>query len=426
MSLRNRASQIFAIYPRQFWLMFAGMLISTIGSSMIWPFLMIYISKKLNTPLTVTASLLTISAVSSLVASLLGGPVIDRVGRKGIMVFSLVINGIAYAVMGHAGAWWQFALLQTITGAVNPLYRTAADTMVADMIPPKNRVQGYSMMRLSNNLGISLGPVIGGTMAATSYTLAFYGAAIGLAAYGVLMAIFALETMPAHPAPTSQSNRAAPPERFGGYLEILRDWQFMRFVFNFAAITVTAILIWTVMPVHANRIYGVAERQYAYIPMTNAIMVVLFQTGITWFFRRYHPLAAMTIGALFYTAAMALVARAVGFSGFWIAMVVMTVGELILAPISSTYAANLAPIDKRGRYIGLFGLSWPLASGLGPLFGGILSDQFGPLATWQGGFIVGSVSSLLFLAFYLQSRRRLAPEAAVEALPPAEPDGASS
>ena len=61
-------------YPGQFWLMAFGMLISTLGSSMIWPFLMIYVSEKLNLPSMSQATvLMTITSVATLFTGLLAG-----------------------------------------------------------------------------------------------------------------------------------------------------------------------------------------------------------------------------------------------------------------------------------------------------------------------------------------------------------------
>jgi len=79
-------------YPSQFWLMFCGMLISTIGASMIWPFLMVYVSGRLHLQLTATASLMTLSSAVGLVASFIAGPIVDRFGRKWVMVISLVVK----------------------------------------------------------------------------------------------------------------------------------------------------------------------------------------------------------------------------------------------------------------------------------------------------------------------------------------------
>ena len=83
--------------------MFCGMFISTVGASMIWPFLMLYVSEKLQVPLTTAAALATLNAAVGVLSSFIGGPITDKFGRKGVMVFSLIANGLAYAVMSRAG-----------------------------------------------------------------------------------------------------------------------------------------------------------------------------------------------------------------------------------------------------------------------------------------------------------------------------------
>ena len=98
--MNTRIKETYRQYPGQFWLMFIGMLISAIGASMIWPFLMLYVSKRLNAPLSVAASLLTLNAIAGIVTSFLGGPLIDRIGRKWIMVASLAGNGLVYIFLG--------------------------------------------------------------------------------------------------------------------------------------------------------------------------------------------------------------------------------------------------------------------------------------------------------------------------------------
>lgn len=391
-----RIRSAYNLYPNQFWLMFVGMFLSTIGTSMIWPFLMIYVSRKLSAPMTIAASLLTLNSAVGLLSSLLGGPLLDRVGRKWIMVFSLFSNGLAYIFLGHAEQYLQFAILLAITGAVNPLYRSGADAMMADLVQEEHRADAFSLMRLSNNLGISIGPLIGGFVASSSYTIAFYCAAAGMMLYSLLMAAFSSETLP-QKALTGAVIGAAP-EPLGGYPQILRDRQFMSFLGTFTLVQMGAILMWTIMPVYANQNYSVPENTYKWIPATNALMVVALQQAVTQVTKRKYPIMVLAVGSLFYAVAVGSVAFASGFWGFWFAMVIMTIGELILVPTSSTYAAQLAPIDKRGRYMSLYGLSWPVGAGIGPIFGGLLNDTLGPEATWYGGMAVGLLGVTIFIA----------------------------
>ena len=382
--------------------MFLGMLISTIGSSMIWPFQMIYITGKLGLPLTTVATLNTINAGAGVIASFIGGPITDKAGRKWVMVISLAMNGLVYVFMSHAQSYWQFALLMVFAGAFNPLYRLGADAMMADLLPPEDRVDGYSIFRMSNNLGLSLGPTIGGFIAAASYSRAFYMGAAGMIIYSLLMTIFARETLPKADHMQKQTR-----ERFGGYGTVFADKRYMPFVTTFTLVTMCASIMWVLLSVYTKQNFGLSERQYGFIPATNAIMVVVLQVLITQFTKRHHPLWMVALAGVFYAVGAGSVALATGFWGFWLAMVIMTFGELILVPTSSTYVANLAPADMRARYMSLYALTWPVANGIGPLMGGFLNDTFGPQFIWVGA---GSLGLLGAVAFGIQARRASRPQ----------------
>ena len=169
--------------------------------------------------------------------------------------------------------------------------------------------------------------------------------------------------------------------------------------------------MWVMMPVYANSQFNIPEAIYSIIPMTNAIMVVLLQLPVTSLTKRFPTLPVVTAGAAFYTLAVGSVALAQNITGFWISMVIMTIGELIIVPTSSTFVANRAPEDKRGRYMSIYGLSWGIASGIGAPIGGLLSDQLGPAYIWYGGFLFGALSVIGFLALGRYNTRHSAPKA---------------
>jgi len=406
-SYQDRLNDTFHKYPRQFWLMFIGMLVSTIGASMIWPFLMIYVSERLNTPMTTTAFLITLNSFAGLVASIPAGQIIDRFGRKWMMVGSLAANGFLYLFYSHASTLPQFAVLMILSGAVNPLFRVGADAMMADLVSPEKRVDAYSLLRLSNNLGVSLGPMIGGFIASASYSVVFFLAASGMVFYSLLMAFFGRETLPQRGAQAGQPTSSS--ERFGGYLSILHDKPFISFVVSFTMTAVCAALVWVLMPIYAKQNYQVPENMYGFIPTTNAVMVVTLQLFVTSITRRYRPLKVLAVGAFFYTLGVGSVVLDHGFWGFWISMVILSIGELVLVPTASTYAANMAPADKRGRYMSIYGMTWGISTMIGPVFGGILNDRIGPSAIWLGGAAVGSISILAFVFLSRQAQMKEAP-----------------
>ena len=378
--------------------MFYGMLISTMGASMIWPFLMIYVRQRVDMPLTQAASLMTINAAAGIIAAMIAGPITDRIGRKWVMVFSLAGNGLVYFFMSGADSYLAFALLMICSGSFNPLYRVGADAMLADLIPTEKRADAYALMRLSNNAGISLGPTIGGFVSSVSFTITFFCAGTGMLIYSLLLALFAYETLP-KPTTFSQKTKMV----LGGYHQVLRDSQFLYFVGAFILAQMCATLIWILMPVYANGIYNVPESQYGFIPTTNALMVVFLQVFVTQITKRYRPLIIMMFGAFFYALGVGSVALGHSFIGFWISIVIMTVGELILMPTASAYAASLAPQDMRGRYMSITGLTWSVAAGIAPILGGYLNDNIAPVATWYGGFVIGIIG---ILWFFVVSRRQ--------------------
>jgi MFS family permease len=396
-------------YPRQYWLLFWGMLLSTIGSSMIWPFLMVYASERLNLPLTQTATLVTLNSAASLVLTFAAGQITDRFGRKMVMVISLITNAAVYLFLSHADSYLEFAVLMVLLGASNPLFRVGADAMLADLIPPEKRADAYSIMRISNNAGIAIGPSIGGFLAAASQYLAFYIASCGLFLFGLLILFFAVETLPAKGEEHISKDR----ERWGGYDRVLKDLPFLATTANITFGLITASLMWILLPVYATKVTGIPKQLYGFIPTTNALMVVLFQVLVTQWTKKHAPLRMMALGMLFYAVGVGSVLLATGFWGFWTAMVIITIGELLIVPTSSTFVANLAPTDMRGRYMSIYGLTWSLSIGIGPLLGGFLSDSFGPPATWIGGLWIGLISTVCFFIIErLFYKKEFTPEAA--------------
>lgn len=393
--------KIIAGYPRQFWVVVALMTLAYTFHSMLWPFLIIYASEKLGLALTAVTGLLTLNSVVGLVTTFLGGAIADRFGRKWVMAVSLFLCGISWYLFQFANDFLLFALLMAFNGATTPLYRLAADAMLADVVPAEQRIDAYSILRLGNNLGVALGPALGGFLSAISYKISFTTAGIGIVACGLLVTVFSIETIPARKPET-----VAPGQK-GGYARIFHDSQFMGLIGSYSLNRICSSTLWMLLAVYAKQNFGISERLYGFIPTTNALMVIFFQLLVTSKVKFHKPEKSMIVGALFYAVAVFAVAFGQGFWAFWLCMVVATVGEMILVPTSTTYASKLAPEEMRGRYMSLYTLTGGLGTGVGPLIGGVLNDNFGPQTIWYGGGAIGALSAL---AFFLSSRRQHQPQ----------------
>ncbi len=152
---------MFKKYPRQFWLMLLGLIISSTGTTMVWPFLTIYASEKLSLPMAAVTSLMSINSLSGLTASILAGSLVDRFGRKSVMAVGLFGAALAYFGYIYASSYWHFAALMLASGLFNPLYHLGSNAILADMLSPADRVQAI-VLSMGANIGVALGPIIGG------------------------------------------------------------------------------------------------------------------------------------------------------------------------------------------------------------------------------------------------------------------------
>jgi len=386
----DRIRQATTGYPRQFWLLFWGMLISAAGGSMIWPFLTIYMRQRLDIPLTTVALLLTLNSAAGLVTTTVAGPAADRFGRRGVMVLSLATGSATLLAMSMAGTLQFWVILMAINGAFGPLFRVGSNSMVADLIEPERRASAYALLRMSNNLGVAIGPSVGGFVTAASYALAFYIAAGASAIFTLLVLFFVAETVPQKQVTADQ------PQTDGGYGQVLRDRPFLAFCGVYTLAGMAYALMMVLLPVYVKENFGVPESRYGFIMATNAAMVVLFQYAITRATERYHHLPVLAVGSLFYALGAGSVALGWNFPTFLASMVILTIGEMIMIPTSTALTANLAPPTMRGRYMSLYGLTWGLGFGIGPVIGGFLNDNLAPVAIWYSGLVMGLAATFGF------------------------------
>jgi MFS family permease len=406
--MRQRIKHTFNLYPRQFWLMAVGLFIMSVGASMIWPFLMIYASNKLNLPLSKAATLITINASAGLISTLIAGTVADRFGRKLVMTVSLFTNGAIYLFMSQADTYGSFAALMLLAGFSNPLYAVGADAMLADLLTVDKRNDGYAIIRMVNNAGIAIGPAIGGFVAGSSYDLAFYGAAAGMLTYGLILLLFSRETLDRAAIQVRGMATKIP----GGFRRVFRDRGYLAFTACIAFGLIAPAMVWSLLAVYSNQNFGLSEQLYGWIPTTNALMCVFIQYPVTQITKRFNPMPVIALGMLVYALGVGSVVLMSGFTGFWLAMVIMTFGELILVPTASKFVADRSPVDLRGRYMSIFWLTQGISRAIAPLYGGWLNDRISPQAIWVGGFAVGLSSSLGLVALS-RSMPETAPESAI-------------
>jgi len=411
----TRIEAMWREYPRQFWTLFFGSLINATGGGLVFPFFSLYLTRRIGFSMTEVGIIFAAYAAISMAAQLVGGVLVDRVGRKPVMLFSLFGNAAAILCMGltaplvSASASGKLAFVFVIVvfmGLTGAIFGPAVNAMIADLIGSAKRSQAYGLLRVVQNLGVAIGPAIGGFIATRSYVVLFAVSAITTAIYGVIIALRARETRP--PVAVAAGLTGRQEESWG---RVLTDQPFVLFAGLYLVMAVVYSQMNTTLPVFLNKSYSVTEQWYGLLMSLNAAMVVLFQFPITRFTDRFTRTAMMALGGAFFAVGFGMF----GFVGvlplFFLAQAIWTVGEMLTSPVSQAFVADVAPETMRGRYMGVFGLVWTIGYGAGPLLGGAVMDQLDGHYIWYAAFALNGLAALGFLALGRRVKRSAAPAA---------------
>jgi len=336
-------------------------------------------------------------SVSSFVGSMLGGALTDRFGRKGIIIFGLVASSLSTLGMGFVNTYEVFFLMALFSGILSETSGPARQAMIADLLPEEKRAQGFGIFRVAFNLSVVIGPAIGGLLAASSYLTLFIADAVISLITAALISRFLPETKPEVSPDAPQESMAS---SFGGYFRVLRDTAFMLFLGASMLMVLTYMNMNTTLGVFLRDMYNVPESGYGGLLSLNAAMVVLFQFPITRRIEKQKPLIMMAAGTFLYAIGFAMYGFVSVYSLFVLAMIIITIGEMIVAPMGQALVAKFAPEEMRGRYMAIFGISWSIPFAVGPILAGFVLDNYDPRWLWYIAGFVGMLAVIGFLALH--------------------------
>ncbi len=397
-----RIKEIYNEYPRTFWNLIVITFIDRVGGAMLFPFFALYLTKKFEIGMTQVGVLFAAFSVSSLFGSMFGGALTDRLGRKGIIIFGLIASSVSTLGMGLVNAYETFFMMVLVVGILAETAGPARQAMIADILPEEKRAQGYGIFRVAFNLSVVIGPAIGGLLAARSYLALFITDAVISLITAALVYRFLPETKPETSADAPQESVAG---SFSGYLRVLRDTAFMLFLGVSMLMVLTYMNMNTTLGVFLRDVHSVPEAGYGLLLSLNAAMVVLFQFPITRRLENQKPLLMMAAGTLLYAIGFAMYGFVSVYILFVLAMVIITIGEMIVAPMGQALVAKFSPEEMRGRYMAIFGISWGLPFAVGPILAGFVIDNFDPRWLWYIAGVIGLLAVFGFLALHRRTDR---------------------
>ena len=382
-------------YPKSFKVLVLATFIDRLGFFLMFPFFALYMTAHFNVGMIEVGILFSIFSAGNIFGGIIGGALADKYGRRAMLLIGLIGSGVSSILMGIVNDLNIFYFLAALMGLIGNFGDPARQAMVADLLPKEKQARGFGILRVAVNLSATIGPIFGGFIATQSYLFLFISDAISSLITGIIVYFVIPETKPEKKEGEEEETVV---KIVIGYKEVLKDWRYVLFL-SVSAITVIVYMqMNATLSVFLRDVHGFPTEYFGFILSMNALMVVVFQLWISGKMARYSPMKVMAVGTLFYMLGFSMYGFVSEPYLFFIAMGIITIGEMIEMPIGQTAAAFFAPEDKRGRYMAVFGFHWAIPNLFGVLLAGLVMEYIGPNWVW---YFAGILSLIAAVGFWL-------------------------
>jgi MFS family permease len=372
--------------PRGIMFLIVGAGVVTTARAMSMIFLAIELQRKFGLGLAAIGFLLGIGPLLGAAIAPFAGSMSDRVGRRPLLVLTLMAMALAVIVIGLAGSVWLFCLAQTCAAISIAVYGPLSRALISDISPEPLRLKYFSWRYTASNVGWTVGPMMG-VAAGLAPTVLFVGA-------GVIYAILALALHLVHLPDLRSRHRiqwSMTMPLFTSIKLAIADPRMTCFVAG-GTLLVAVYGQWsaTLAPYLSANIVDGAEI-FAYLVSINGAVVLFGNQVARKLIERVGALHALVIGCAMFAASQFGFMYSSGWMGFAISMIVFTIGEILVVPSEYMLVDSISDESNRGSYYGAYALS-SAGSFLGPALGGLTSDILGTPAmfTLFAGFAVAS------------------------------------
>lgn len=409
-----RVQKIYVEFPKKFWIVVGVSFIDRVGGTLLFPFFSLYLTQRFNVGMTQAGFILGIFSIFGLIGGFIGGALTDKFGRRKLILFGLVFSALSTLALGLVNNFNVLYPLAMLIGLLSDIAGPAHAAMIADILPEKQRQEGFGMLRVVGNMAWIIGPTIGGFIANRSFFALFVIDAV----VSCLVAFLFYRLMP-ETKPESSEEEASIGifATFKGYLQVVRDYAYMAFLVAGMLMGLVYQQMYNSLSVYLRDNHGIEPQGYGFLLTTSAITVILLQFWVTRRIKQRPAFLMMAFGVVFYMIGFSMFGFVNAYWLFALAIMIITVGEMIIMPTSQALAANFAPVALRGRYMAVFGLIWMIPATIGPSAAGIILDNYNPNLLWYIGGALCGVSALSYFALHqrLGKQERFAPAKLQEA-----------
>jgi MFS family permease len=403
--------------PREVYVLELGALVNAFGNGVVLPFLLIYLHNVRGISFGLAGLAAAVQSAAALASGFLGGTLSDRLGPKRVLLGSLAVMTVAFALMPLIRTAWDAFTIYTLWGIGSGAFWPSQSALLAGLTPASRRAPAYALQRLAMNVGVALGGVTAGLIASVghprSFTVLF---AINCVTFVGYMLVLTRVRAPAlHEA------------RLGGsWAAVVRDRVFTLYtLLNAAFITAAISVTVELLPAFGKNVTHISEREVGIVFALNAVGVALFQLPIVKLSEGRSRMRGLALMGTLWAASMLAVWAAgswtrttAAFGIFAAAVLVFAIGECLHGAIQAPLSVDLAPPPLVGRYLAASSISWQIGWIIGPAAGGFLL-QHRPLLLWPLAAAVNlaCAGAALALEPRLPARVRRTPHEEPVALP---------
>jgi MFS family permease len=351
-------------------------------------FLVLYLTQDLGFSVARAGVAVAAFGVGEVSASIAGGHLADRIGRRGTIALSMFCSAAAMLVLSQLHAYWALVGVAFAAGLSGELYRPAGGALIADVVPEGQRVTAFALLRFAVNLGFAGGVAVAGFLATHSFFRVFVTDAATSVAFGII----ALTALPEG----RRTSRSEDVVAGAGYRSILSDRAFVLFLGASALIAFVYFQQQVALPLHVKDT-GLSFTDLGILLSINGTLVVLLELPISSLTMRRPAPEMLALGMALVGVGFGLTAVSHSMLTLAGTVTVWTFGEMIASPVGYAYVADIAPEHMRGRYQGIYGLFWASGTVTGPLIGAVVFART-PGGFWAVCAVLGVVAAAMVLA----------------------------
>ena len=383
--------------PREVWLLFATNLVNRAGM-MVLPFLVVYLTRELHFTPAQAGLAFGLYGTGAIVAGPLSGWLSDKIGALPIMRASLLTSGIIVLLYPLARSVAAVYATTMIWAASSEMFRPASLAAITHVVSAEQRKPAYALNRLAINLGMSIGPALGGFLATVSFRSMFVvdGGTTILAALVLMLTGWSQPTGGVH---------AASHRHHGDSRAILSDRKLLVFLFAEFLVAVVFYQHESTLSLFMVNYLSYSPAFYGALFTINTLLIVALEVPLNQATAHWPAAWALLAGCILFALGFGGLAIVTSAAGILVTVVLWTFGEMMLFPAMAAYLGDIAPPARRGAYMGAYSMSLSLALTLGPWLGTQILAVAGPARLWLIMFGFGALASALMV--YATPRRRL-------------------